>query len=173
MSRPVTRRDFLKKSLAGAGLTIAVSITPFGHKIFAIGENEKDIPFKPSVWLQISPDDTISVSVNKSEMGQGVYTSLPMIVAEELDADWKQITVKSAPANDAYNDPVWGSQGTGGSTSIRHMHDTLQKAGAAAREMLVKAAAQKWGIEESSPLIQDFQKGPLKKAYFSTRSHGL
>jgi isoquinoline 1-oxidoreductase beta subunit len=149
MSRPVTRRDFLKKSLAGAGLTIAVSITPFGHKIFARGESEKEISFKPSVWLQISPDNTITVSVNKSEMGQGVYTSLPMIVAEELDADWKQITVKSAPANDAYNDPVWGSQGTGGSTSIRHMHDTLQKAGAAAREMLVKAAAQKWGIEES------------------------
>ena len=148
MSRPVTRREFLKKSLAGAGLTIAVSITPFGHKIFAI-ENEKDIPFKPSVWLQISPDNMITVSVNKSEMGQGIYTSLSMIVAEELDADWKQITVKSASARDEYKDPVWGSQGTGGSTSVRHMHDTLQKAGAAAREMLVKAAAQKWGIEES------------------------
>ena len=148
MSRPVTRREFLKKSLASAGLTIAVSITPFGHKIFAI-ENEKDIPFKPSVWLQISPDNMITVSVNKSEMGQGIYTSLSMIVAEELDADWKQITVKSASARDEYKDPVWGSQGTGGSTSVRHMHDTLQKAGAAAREMLVKAAAQKWGIEES------------------------
>jgi isoquinoline 1-oxidoreductase beta subunit len=149
MSRSITRREFLKKSIAGTGLTIAVSITPFGHKIFAIGESEKDIPFKPSVWLEISPDNMITVYVNKSEMGQGIYTSLPMIVAEELDADWKQISVKSAPARDEYKDPIWGSQSTGGSTSIRHMHDTLQKAGAAAREMLVKAAAQKWGIEES------------------------
>ncbi len=149
MSRTVTRREFLKKSLAGAGLTIAVCMTPYGHKIFAIGEGEKEIPFKPNVWLQISPDNMITVYVNKSEMGQGIYTSLPMIVAEELDADWNQIRVKSAPARDEYKDPVWGSQGTGGSTSIRHMHETLQKAGAAAREMLVKAAAQAWGIEES------------------------
>jgi len=149
MSRTVTRREFLKKSLAGTGLTLAVAMTPFGHKIFALGESEKDIPFKPNVWLQIAPDNMITVYVNKSEMGQGIYTSLPMIVAEELDADWKQIRVKSAPARDEYKDPVWGSQGTGGSTSIRHMHETLQKAGAAAREMLVKAAAQMWKIEES------------------------
>jgi isoquinoline 1-oxidoreductase subunit beta len=149
MSTTVTRREFLKKSLVGAGLTIAVCITPYGHKIFAIGEGEKDIPFKPNVWLQISPDNMITVYVNKSEMGQGIYTSFPMIIAEELDADWKQIGVKSAPARDEYKDPVWGSQSTGGSTSIRHMHETLQKAGAAAREMLVKAAAQAWGIEES------------------------
>jgi isoquinoline 1-oxidoreductase beta subunit len=149
MSRSITRREFLKKSLAGAGLTITVSMTPFGHKIFAIQEGKKDIPFKPNVWLQISPDDVITVYVNKSEMGQGIYTSLPMIIAEELDADWKWIRVESAPARDEYKDPVWGSQSTGGSTSIRHMHDTLQKAGAAAREMLVKAAALTWKIEES------------------------
>jgi isoquinoline 1-oxidoreductase subunit beta len=149
MSRRVTRREFLKESLACAGLTIAVSMTPFGYKIFAMGRGEKEIPFRPNAWLQITPDNRIIVFVNKSEMGQGIYTSLPMIVAEELDADWKQIRMESAPARDKYKDPVWGRQGTGGSTSIRHMHDTLRQAGAAARGMLLKAAAQTWKIAES------------------------
>ena len=148
MSKRVTRREFLKKSLAGAGLTIAASLTPFGYKIFAMGKGENEIPFRPNAWLQITPDNRITVFVNKSEMGQGIYTSLPMIVAGELDADWKQIRMESAPARDKYKDPVWKRQGTGGSTSIRHMHDPLQQAGAAAREMLVKAAAQTWKIAE-------------------------
>ena len=93
-------------------------------------------------WLTITQDDIVTITVNKSEMGQGVYTSLPMIVADELDADWKQVRFASAPAGDEYKDPVWGMQSTGGSTSVRHMHDTLRKAGAAAREMLVLAGSE-------------------------------
>jgi isoquinoline 1-oxidoreductase beta subunit len=84
--------------------------------------------------------------VSKSAMGQGVFTSLPMIVADELDADWKNVRFSPALAGDAYKDPVWGSQSTGGSSSIRHMYDALRKAGAAAREMLVAAAADTWKI---------------------------
>ena len=148
MNKAITRREFLKKSLAGAGLTIAISITPLGHRIFAATEKEKVGVFKPNVWLQITPDDVVTIVVNKSEMGQGVYTSLPMIVADELDADWKQVKLKVAPAGSAYIDPVWGRQSTGGSTSIRHMFEPLAEAGAAARMMLVKAAAQTWSVSE-------------------------
>jgi isoquinoline 1-oxidoreductase subunit beta len=148
MSNTITRRDFLKKSLAGTGLVIAVSVSPFGDKIFALGDGKKNAPFVPNVWLQVTPDNIITITVNKSEMGQGVYTSMPMIVADELDADWKKIKMSVAPAADKYKDPVWKRQGTGGSTSVRHMFGPLQKAGAAAREMLVKAAAQTWKISE-------------------------
>ena len=100
----------------------------------------------PRAWLQITSDNMVTVIVNKSEMGQGVYTSLPMILAEELEADWKQVKVKAAPATDEYKDPVFGMQLTGGSTSVRHMFEPLRKAGAAAREMLVNAAAETWGV---------------------------
>ncbi|MBI4684192.1 MAG: xanthine dehydrogenase family protein molybdopterin-binding subunit [Nitrospirae bacterium] len=146
-SRLMTRRKFLKI----AGLTIAVLITPSGYKLLSAKEMEKKTSeaFVPNIWLQIMTSDEINIFVNKSEMGQGVYTSLPMIIAEELDADWKQIRLKVAPASDEYKDPVWGSQATGGSTSIRHMTEPLRKAGAAAREMLIKAASEILGVPQS------------------------
>jgi isoquinoline 1-oxidoreductase beta subunit len=112
-------------------------------------EVAKDKSFSPNVWLQITPDNMVTIVVNKSEMGQGVYTSLPMIVADELEADWKRVKIKVASAGDKYIDPVWGMQATGGSTSVRHMFEPLRKAGAAAREMLVSAASKKWGVPVS------------------------
>ncbi len=145
MHTSMTRREFLKKSLAGAGLTLAVSITPFGPRLLSAQEAEKG-SFSPSVWLQITPDNIVTVILNKCEMGQGVYTSLPMIVADELEADWKQMRFKPAPAGAKYVDPAWGMQLTGGSTSVRHMYEPLRKAGAAAREMLISAAAQTWKV---------------------------
>lgn len=148
MNSPITRREFLKKSLAGAGMTIAISITPFGSRLFSAQEVKKDL-FRPNAWIQITPDNIVTVVVNKSEMGQGVYTSLPMILADELEADWKQVRIQAAPARDEYKDPGFGMQLTGGSTSVRHMFEPLRKAGAAAREMLVSAAAQEWGISVS------------------------
>jgi isoquinoline 1-oxidoreductase beta subunit len=148
--KTLSRRTFLQKSLAGAGLTIAVCMTPFGTRLLSAAEAEKEEGlFSPNVWVQITAGNMVNVVVNKSEMGQGVYTSLPMIVADELDADWKQVRLKVAPAADRYKDPAWGRQLTGGSTSIRHMFDPLRKAGAAAREMLVEAAAKTWGIPVS------------------------
>ncbi len=137
-----TRREFLKTSLVGAGLTIAAVATPEGIRILSAAEAEKERAFQPNVYLLIAPDDTITVIVNKSEMGQGVYTSLPMIIADELEADWKKVKIVPAPAGPEYKDPEWGMQSTGGSTSVRHMHATLRKAGAAAREMLVLAGSQ-------------------------------
>lgn len=144
--KTLSRRQFLKMT-AGTGLSIAVAASPWGHRLLSATELEKEGPaFRPSVWLRIAPDNTVTVIVNKSEMGQGVYTSLPMLVADELDADWKNVRMEVAPAADAYKDPVWGTQATGGSTTIRHMYEPLRKAGAAAREMLLSAASQEWGV---------------------------
>jgi isoquinoline 1-oxidoreductase beta subunit len=142
----MTRRDFLKLAAGGTGLTLAASVSPFGVRLLSAADMKGRAAFSLNVWLQVAPDNMVTVVVNKSEMGQGVYTSLPMIVADELDADMKQVRFVAAPAGAAFNDPVWGMQGTGGSTSVRHMHDTLRKAGAAAREMLVAAAAKTWGV---------------------------
>jgi isoquinoline 1-oxidoreductase beta subunit len=149
MNKKITRREFLKVSLSGAGLALAVSLSPGSIRILSAAEAEKASPlFSPDVWLEVTPENIVHIIVAKSEMGQGVYTSLPMIIADELDADWKQVRLKIAPAADRYKDPVWGTQATGGSTSIRHMFEPLQKAGATAREMLVKAASETWGVPQ-------------------------
>ena len=107
-----------------------------------------------SAWIGITSDDLVTVTVSQSEMGQGVYTSIPMIVADELEADWKTVRFRAAPAADEYKNPVWGVQATGGSTSIRHFHDRLRQAGAAGRAMLVQAAAQSWGVPPAECLAE-------------------
>lgn len=144
MSSSITRRTFIKI----AGLTIAVVATPSGFDILwgekAHAEMARGI--SAGVWIEITPENSVLVTVNKSEMGQGIYTALPMIVADELEADWKQVKFVVAPAGDQYKDPVWGAQATGGSSSIRHMYGPLRKAGAAGREMLVAAAAGIWKV---------------------------
>ncbi|MGZ3614200.1 MAG: molybdopterin cofactor-binding domain-containing protein [Thermodesulfobacteriota bacterium] len=145
MKTLISRREFLKTTLAGAGLTIAASMTPFGSRLLSAQEVKKGL-FNPNVWIQITPDNIVTIVVNKSEMGQGVSTSLPMIAADELEADWKQVRFLEAPGGNKYVDPNWGMQLTGGSTSVRHMFEPLLKASAAAREMLRTAAAQTWGV---------------------------
>ncbi|UCF55924.1 MAG: xanthine dehydrogenase family protein molybdopterin-binding subunit, partial [Deltaproteobacteria bacterium] len=148
MGATITRREFLKQSLSGTGLILAVSINPFAIRSTSaeVMKKEPSNAFMPSAWLQITPDNMVTVMVNRSEMGQGIYTSFPMIVAEELEADWEQVRFESAPARDEYKDPVWFEQVTAGSTSIRHMFEPLRKAGAAAREMLATAAAETWKV---------------------------
>lgn len=148
MTRSITRREFLKTSMVGAGLTVVAVMTPAGLRLLSAEEakNETLRALNPAAWLTITPDNIVTVAVNKSEMGQGVYTSLPMIVADELEADWKQVRIKSAPAGDEYKDPVWKSQATGGSSSVRNMYEPLRKMAAAAREMLILAAARTWGV---------------------------
>ena len=146
MKTTITRRQFLKIT-AGTGLSIAVATTPLGYRLLSAAEMEKEpFSFRPSVWLRILPDNTVIVVVNKSEMGQGVYTSLPMIIVDELEADWKHVRMEAAPAGDAYKDPARGMQFTGGSSSIRNMYEPLRKAGAAAREMILTAASQEWSV---------------------------
>lgn len=133
---PITRREFMQKSLSGAGLILAVSISPFGIRVInAASTSASSSTFSPSVWIKITADDRVTIVVNKSDMGQGVYTALPMIVADQMDADWSRVIFEPAPAGKDYIDPVWGMELTGGSTSVGHMYEPLSKAGAAARAM--------------------------------------
>jgi isoquinoline 1-oxidoreductase beta subunit len=141
---PLSRREFLTAGVAaGAGLVIGFYLP---HGSSANGENS----FSPNAYLKITPDNKITVMVPRSEMGQGVRTSLPMILAEELEADWKQISIEQVGASTLY-----GDQTTGGSASVRTTWDPLRKAGAAAREMLISAAALEWGVPRSACKAED------------------
>lgn len=147
-----TRRDFLKTGAALTGGLIIGFCLPFNGRI---SEAAARIPaasktFIPNAFLRITPDDTVTVIIGKSEMGQGVFTSLPMIVAEELDADWHKIRIEEAPVDPAYNHTVFGSQITGGSTSVWSSYDQLRRAGATARMMLIEAAATIWKVPAAS-----------------------
>lgn len=145
----VSRRDFLRVGAAtGAGLVLAIYL-PGCSRAPAAGTSTEP-PFHPNAFLRIAPDDTITVVVGYSEMGQGVATAVPMLVAEELEADWSTIKVEFAPADPAYTNPLLGMQGTGGSTTVRGAWKPMREAGAAAREMLVAAAAATWGVDPST-----------------------
>jgi isoquinoline 1-oxidoreductase beta subunit len=138
---PLSRRDFLTAGVAaGAGLVIGFYL-PHGSGSGAGGGNA----FSPNAYLKITPDNKVTVVVARSEMGQGVRTSLPMILAEELEADWKQIQIEQAGAS-----TLFGDQTTGGSASVRTTWDPMRKAGAAAREMLISAAALEWGVARTA-----------------------
>ncbi|PYP08223.1 MAG: twin-arginine translocation pathway signal protein [Gemmatimonadetes bacterium] len=135
------RRDFLQVAgTIGAGLVIG----------FKIPSRRGVAPFAPNAWLRIGTDDSVLVIVDRSEMGQGVTTSLPMLLAEELEADWTKIRFEFAPADKAYINQLFGIQGTGGSSSVRAAWKPLRVAGAQARTMLIAAAAQTWSVEPAS-----------------------
>ncbi|MDO9598999.1 MAG: xanthine dehydrogenase family protein molybdopterin-binding subunit [Azoarcus sp.] len=137
-SAPLSRRDFLKVS--GLALTIGFVLPGAGSRALAAAP----APFAPNAWLQITADDVVTVFCGSSEMGQGVLTAIPMLVAEELDADWARVKVVQAGAHQAYANPVMRTQATGGSTTVRAYWEPLRRAGAAAREMLIAAAAEGW-----------------------------
>lgn len=138
----LSRRTFLKAS----GLTIALSITPLGFEI--INASEKKEGFKPNVWFEITPDNKVTITIGASEMGQGSHTGLAMIIADELEADWKQVRIRQAPGEAPYNNPILGAQITVASASIRGFFEPLRKAGATGRVMLIKAAAETWKVPE-------------------------
>ena len=142
----VSRREFLKTGAAlGGGLILAVHLPSRWGSTTAAEAGTK--PFAPNAFLRIGPDDSITIIAKHSEMGQGVYTSLAMVVAEELDADWRRIRVEAAPAHPDYGNSAFGGiQGTGGSTSSLESYDQMRKAGATARAMLIAAAADTWQV---------------------------
>jgi isoquinoline 1-oxidoreductase beta subunit len=109
---------------------------------------QKEGSFKPNVWFEITPDNKITITLGIAEMGQGSSTGLPMIIADELEADWKQVRVKQGPASPAFKNPVFDDQITVGSASVRGFYEPLRKAGASGRAMLIKAAAQTWKVPE-------------------------
>ena len=135
---PLSRREFVAAGVAaGAGLVVGFYLP---HR----GRASKEV-FSPNAYLRITPDNKITIVVARSEMGQGVRTALPMILAEELEADWKKIEIEQAGASTLY-----GDQTTGGSASVKTTWDPMRKAGAAAREMLISAAALTWGVPRST-----------------------
>ena len=136
---PISRRDFVVAGVAaGTGLVVGFYLP---HR----ASRRTQEAFTPNAYVRITPDNKITIVVARSEMGQGVRTALPMILAEELEADWKQIEIEQAGASTLY-----GDQTTGGSASIRTTWDPMRKAGAAAREMLISAAALTWGVPRSA-----------------------
>ena len=157
---PIDRRNFLKVvSVAGAGLTLGIFVN---ESVAQAGPgkttgNAAAGEFAPNAFLRIKPDNTITVLVKHVEMGQGTYTGLPTLVAEELGAAWSQVRVEGAPADEKlYNNLMWGPmQGTGGSTALANSFDQYRQAGAAARAMLVSAAAQKWNVAPESIRVKD------------------
>ena len=138
-----SRRGFLKSG-AGAALTIGFALPTTGWS--ARLEAATPAVFAPNAWLRLTGDGTVTVLCGSAEMGQGVLTAIPMLLAEELDANWKRVRVQQAPVDQAYNNPMFGMQATGGSTTVRAHWEPLRKAGAAAREMLVAAAAAQWKV---------------------------
>jgi isoquinoline 1-oxidoreductase beta subunit len=144
MTTSISRRTFLKAT----GLTIAVSATPLGYSVINASV-QKEGSFKPNVWFEITPDNKITITIGASEMGQGTHTALAMIVADELEADWKQIKVNQGPAAKEFKNPIMDDQITVASASVRAFYEPLRKAGAAGRAMLLKAAALTWKVPES------------------------
>src|SRR5206468_8498950 len=104
----------------------------------------------PNAWVHIADDNTITLISARSEVGQGVYTSMPMLIAEELNVDLKTVQVMIAPPGKEYVNSLLGAQITGGSTSVRDAWEKLRVAGAQVREMLVAAAAARWNVDAST-----------------------
>jgi len=146
----LNRREFLKTGAAGSvALVIGFHLSP---RAFAdqASEQEKKIPNPFDAWVRITPDNHVTLTLGKSEMGQGIMTALPMILAEELCLDWKNVTVEQAPTN-----PKVYDHGTGGSGSVAGSWLPLRQAGAAAREMLITAAAARWNVSRDTCKAKD------------------
>jgi len=156
-----SRRDFLKTSAALSGGLILGVYLPLGHAATAAAGTSAQ---QPNAWVRISHDNSITLICARSEMGQGVYTALPLLVAEELGVDLHKVKVEIAPPDPAYVNALLGAQITGGSTSVRDGWEKLRIGGAQARTMLVTAAAQQWKVDPAACRVQDgYVIGPAGK----------
>src|SRR6195256_1069057 len=156
MSAPamVGRREFLKTGAAvGGGLLVSwhMPLSSAAASKAAAGQNQVAL----NAFVRIGTDESVTVIASHSEMGQGVYTSLPMLLNEELEADWSKVRVEAAPVDKAYNHPVFGLQMTGGSTTSPAEWERYRKMGAVARIMLIEAAARRWSVEGSTCLVEN------------------
>lgn len=143
----ISRRNFLTTSaLSGASLVIAFHIPRRAEALLLAGPPKRPLP-APNAFLKIAPDGSVTVQLAHSEMGQSIWTTLPMLLAEELECDWSSIRVETAPAAPAYFHTGFGMQMTGGSSSTWSEFDRYRMVGAMAREMLVRAAAARWKVE--------------------------
>src|SRR5712692_4996987 len=149
-AQSMDRRSFLKTGAAGAaGLLVGFYFHGDMESLAAAPGAILDAPVVLNAWIHVGTDDLVTILIDKSEMGQSILTGLAMIAADELDCDWKKVRTEFAPADKAYVNPWFGVQGTGASSATRTSWDPLRKAGAAARMMLLEAAAQKWGVDKS------------------------
>jgi len=145
----VDRRSFLKMGAAGAtGLLIGFYL-PECVEALAAAPAAPEAAVALNAWIHVGTDDLVTILIDKSEMGQSILTGLAMLAAEELECDWKKVRTEFAPADKVYVNPQFGVQGTGGSSATRTSWEPLRRAGAAARMMLLEAAAQKWGVDKS------------------------
>ena len=141
----LNRRSFLRVSSAAAG-GLLVSLY-FDLPSLAAQENQPPAKvYPPDAFVHIRPDGKIMITVNRLEFGQGVHTALPMVLADEMDADWSQVVAELAPAADVYKDPLFGIQMVGGSGSIAHSFQQYRELGAKVRAMLIAAAADRWRV---------------------------
>jgi isoquinoline 1-oxidoreductase beta subunit len=142
VSRPVSpnfsRRGFLQAALVSGALVLTARFIP--EPLWA-AEGEAARPFEPSVWMSIAPDGTVTIVAHRSEMGCGSRTALPLVVADELDADWTRVRLEQA-----IGDPKYGEQDTDGSHSVRSNFDLMRQVGATGRALLISAAAAKWNV---------------------------
>jgi isoquinoline 1-oxidoreductase beta subunit len=145
-ARGVSRRGFLKAGTATTGGLVLGFVLPAGGRLARAADAAKSAVYAPNAFLRVAPDNTVTVIVNRLEFGQGVHTALPMVIADQLDADGRQMRAELAPAADVYKDPVAGIQMTGGSGTIAHSFTQYREVGARARAMLVQAAAGKWNV---------------------------
>lgn len=148
-----TRRSFIRGIGTAAGLVVAFRFT--ARTARAAGEGAPAMPvapegvLAPNAFVRIAPDGIVTIVVNHAEMGQGIVTALPMLVAEEMDADWSKVRTEFAPVNAAYNHTLFGIQMTGGSTSTWTEYERLRGVGATTRALLVRAAAEEWAVPAS------------------------
>jgi isoquinoline 1-oxidoreductase subunit beta len=140
------RRQFLKlTAVAGGGLLVGFHVPSLAAKPDAYHLGDKK--FSPNSWIHLAPDDTVTLMVATTELGQGSMTAIPMLLAEELEADWSRVKVEPAPVNSDFNNPISNKQSTGGSTAVRGYWDPLRRVGAGTRELLIAAAAKIWGVK--------------------------
>jgi len=142
----INRRTFLVSSAAvGGGLALGLRL-PFGPEVVRAADGSPEV----NAWVVIRPDDTVVIRIARSEMGQGTITGLAQLVAEELECNWAKVTTEyPTPGQNLARKRVWGSYSTGGSRGIRESNEYVRQGGAAAREMLIQAAANQWKVPAS------------------------
>src|SRR4051812_45073942 len=150
----VSRRDFLGGILSAGAFVVAARVFP--QDAFAQGPAYRtradNAALHPSVYLGIEPDGTVIIVTHRSEMGTGIRTSLPLVAADELDADWKRVKIEQG-----IGDTRYGDQNTDGSRSIRDFYDAFRQAGAAARSMLISAAAAQWKVQPAECVTENHE----------------
>src|ERR1700687_4359736 len=139
VSLHVSRRGFLHGALASGVFVLSARFIP--EPLWAAEGEAAAPPFPPSLWMSVASDGTVTIVAHRSEMGCGSRTALPLVVADELDADWSRVKIEQA-----IGDPKYGEQDTDGSHSVRSNFDLMRQVGATGRAMLITAAANRWRV---------------------------